>query len=146
MFTGINSKKIDFLFSKNGDFVFEFGDIKDSYNLNGLGFIEEVELRIKSSQNDWYFDPEYGANLDRYVGQMINPSLIQAINESIRFALTYDDFLSLSNFSVDVQQIGINEVAVKVFFSDNIKKDIDYKIQDVKLVFDLKNAVPRIVR
>lgn len=146
MFTGVNSKKIDLLFSKNGDFVFEFGDVKDSYNISGLGFIEEVELRIKSSQNDWYFDPEYGANLDRYIGQIINPGLIEAIAQSIRSALTHDDFLTLSNFNVDVQQIGIDEVAVKVFFSDNIKRDIDYKIQDVKLVFDLKNATPRIVR
>jgi hypothetical protein len=146
MLNMMSAIKADLLFSLNGDFVFEHGDIKDSLSLEGLGFIEEVEPRIKSSQNDWYFEPDKGANLETYEGRMITPALIENIKESIKNCLTYEDFLTTNNFIVDVAVIDISEVAVKIIFSDNIKKYIDYKIQDVRIVFDLKNGTPRIVR
>lgn len=142
----ISAKKADLLFSLNGDFVFEYGDIKDSLAIEGLGFIEEVEIRIKSTQNDWYFDAEKGAGLEKYEGRMITPALIENMRESIRNALTLDDFLTTNNFNIDIAVIDMGEVAVKIVFSDNIKKYIDYKIQDVRIVFDLKNGTPRIVR
>ena len=142
----INSKKVDLSFSGNGDFIFEFGDLKDTFEMDGLGFMEEIELRVKSSQNDWYFDPEYGANLDMYEGKMITPGMLESLSQSVRSALLYNDFLTSDSFDVDVGVIDINEVAVKIFFSDNIRKNLDYRIQDLKMVFDLKSGTPKIVR
>lgn len=142
----ISARKADLSFSLNGDFVFEYGDIRDTLELEGLGFIEEVELRIKSSQNDWYFKPDYGANLDLYEGRMITPALLENIKESIREALTSDNFMTKDSFDVQLGVIDVGEVAVKIIFSDNIRKYIDYKIQDVRIIFDLKNGTPRIVR
>lgn len=136
----------DFLFSLNGDFRIRHGDLEVSQSITGLGFIEEVELRIKSSPRDWYFDPDKGAGLEAYEGRMITPGLIQSIKESVTNSLTYDDFLTKNNFQVDVGVIDINEVAVKLIFSDNINRYVDYKIQDVRIVFDLRSGVPRIVR
>lgn len=141
-----NVLKKDFLFSRNGDFTIKNGDIEDSSKLNGLGFLEEVELRIKSSYGDWYFEVNKGANLHLFEGRIINVSLLESIKESIQTALTYDDFLVTNDFVVLVMQTDINEVAVKIDFSDNIQKYVDYKIQDVRMIFDLKSGTPKIVR
>jgi hypothetical protein len=142
----LNIEKEDFKFSLNGDFSIKNGDLEDTFKYQGLGFIEEVEIRIKSSFGDWYFEEDKGANLHVYEGRMITPSLMDNIAESIKSSLTQDDFLTSIDFQVVVQQIDIFEVAVKLVFSDNIKKYIDYRIQDVRIIFDLKNATPRIVR
>jgi hypothetical protein len=142
----IAAERADFMFSLNGDFRVKHGDLETTIDLPGLGFIEEVELRIKSSPRDWYFDPKKGAALEEYEGRMITPGLIQNIKESISNSLTYDDFLTTNNFNIDVGVIDINEVAVKVIFSDNIRRYVDYKIQDVRIVFDLQNGTPKIVR
>jgi hypothetical protein len=141
-----NLEKEDFKFSQNGDFIILSGDLEDTFKYQGLGFIEEIELRIKSSYNDWYFEADKGANLHLYEGRMITESLLDSIVESISGSLTNDDFLSRVDFEVLVKQVDMHEVAVKLNFSDNIKKYIDYRIQDVRIIFDLKNATPRIVR
>ena len=142
----ISANKTDLRFSQNGDFIVQHGDLLDTFELNGLGFIEEVELRIKSSANDWYFDSEYGASLHVFEGRMITPALLENIKESIVSALTYNNFLTPSGFNVQIGIIDIDEVAVKIIFSDNIRNLIDYKIQDVRIIFDLKNGTPRVVR
>lgn len=142
----LNIEKEDFKFSQNGDFSVRNGDLEDTFKYQGLGFIEEVELRIKSSYGDWYFEEDKGANLHLFEGRMITENLLDNIIEAIKNALTYDDFLSMVDFQTEAKQIDMNEVAVKVIFSDNIKKYIDYRIQDVRIIFDLKNATPRIVR
>jgi hypothetical protein len=146
MLDTISATRNDFLFSLNGDFKVKHGDLDTTNSISGLGFIEEVELRIKSSPGDWYFDSQKGAGLETFEGRMITPALIQSIRESISNSLTYDDFLTTNNFFIEVGVIDIGEVAVKVIFSDNITKHVDYKIQDVRIVFDLKNGTPRIVR
>ena len=124
----VSAGKTHLSFSLNGDFVIQHGDLKDTFDLNGLGFIEEVELRIKSSVNEWYFDPEYGASLYVFEGQMITLTLLENIKESIVSALTYNNFLTTSAFDVQLGIIDIDEVAVKIIFSDNIGNLIDYKI------------------
>lgn len=139
-------ERTDFMFSLNGDFRLKHGDLETTAHLAGLGFIEEVEVRIKSSPRDWYFDSRKGAGLEEYEGRMITPGLLQNIKESISNSLTYDDFLTINNFNVEVGVIDLNEVAVKVIFSDNIRRYVDYKIQDVRIVFDLQNGTPKIVR
>jgi|LakMenE18May11ns_1017448.scaffolds.fasta_scaffold8963327_1 hypothetical protein len=146
MIRAIVVKRKDFNFSEHGDFIIEHGDLKDTMKFHGLGFMEEVELRIKSSYGDWYFEEEKGANLHVFEGRMISDSLISSIEESISNALTFNDFLSTSDFNVEAIAIDINEVAVKVVFSDNIRKLIDYRLESVRIVFDLKTATPRIVR
>jgi hypothetical protein len=53
MLDEISAGKNDLSFSRNGDFVIKEGDLEDTFHIEGLGFIEEVEIRISSSQNDW---------------------------------------------------------------------------------------------
>lgn len=142
----LNVQKEDFSFSLNGDFAIKNGDLDDTFKYQGLGFIEEIEIRVKSSYGDWYFEEEKGANLHLFEGQMISPQLLEKIEESIKMSLTNDDFLANNDFIVEMRVIDIDEVAVKIVFSDNIKKYIDYRIQDVRIIFDLKNGTPRIVR
>lgn len=142
----LNLEKEDFKFSQNGDFIVTSGDLEDTSKLKGLGFLEEVEIRVRSSFGDWYFEEEKGANLHLFEGRMITEGLLDSIIEYISNAITADDFLAPIDFTVDARQIDMHEVAVKIVFSDNIKKYIDYRIQDIKVIFDLKNANPRIVR
>lgn len=146
MLNFISATKNDLSFSKNGDFIVEHGDLKDTFDLEGLGFIEEVEIRVQSAPNDWYFEKEKGAGLDVYEGRMMSPALAENIRESITYALTYDGFLTTNNFRVDIAPIDVDELAVKIVFSDNITKYVDYKIQDVRIVYDLKTGIPKIVR
>jgi len=146
MRTLLSVQKEDLTFSINGDFSIKNGDLEDTFKYKGLGFIEEVELRIKSSYGDWYFEAEKGANLYLFEGKMINQNTLEQLQEAIKSSLTQDDFLTNADFNVAVKVIDINEVAVKIVFSDNIKKYIDYRIQDVRIIFDLRNGTPRIVR
>ena len=142
----VNTTKEDLLFSEIGDFIIENGDLKDTRYLRGIGFIEEVESRLKSSTNDWTLNPDYGANIGSFRGLSNSKVAWRRLEDSISYALTQDGFLLIGDFSVFA--IGINEsqVAVKIVFSDNIRKDIDYKIQDVRIVFDLLSDGPRIMR
>ena len=142
----ISAGKNDLSFARNGDFVIEQGDLQDTFHIEGLGFIEEVEIRVASSQNDWYFEVDKGADLDIFEGRMITPALEENIKESISRSLTYDGFLSESAFQINVARIDVDELAVKIIFSDNITKYVDYKIQDVRIVFDLRKGTPKIVR
>ena len=146
MLDRIAASRNDFLFSSNGDFSIRHGDLETTHRINGLGFIEEVELRIKSSPGDWYFDREKGAGLENFEGTMLNSRLLKEIENSISDALSYDDFLTKNNFRVSAGIIDSEGVAVNVIFSDNITKYIDYRIQDVRIVFDLKNGTPKVMR
>ena len=64
----------------------------------------------------------------------------------VAVVIVFSFFLTINNFNVEVGVIDLNEVAVKVIFSDNIRRYVDYKIQDVRIVFDLQNGTPKIVR
>jgi hypothetical protein len=84
--------------------------------------------------------------LDVFEGRMITPALEENIKESISRSLTHDGFLSESAFQIRIARIDVDELAVKIIFSDNVTKYVDYKIQDVRIVFDLRKGTPKIVR
>lgn len=142
----INVEKQDLLFSETGDFVVKNGDLQDSRSLQGLGFLEEIENRLKSSFNDWKLNPGYGANLSSFRGLNNNKVLWSRIVDSINYSLTQDHFLLSSDFSVYATGINESQVAVKIIFSDNIRKNIDYRIQDIRIVFNLLTDGPHIMR
>ena len=141
-----NVAKQDFRWSTMGDFVIQDGDISDTRELSGLGFFEEVERRIASSFDDWKLSANDGANLDVYKDRINEEATWKEISDSISFAFTSDFFLSAVDFKVYVAPVGINEVAVRVEFSDNIRREIDPRLDNVKVVYDLTGQGPFIMR
>lgn len=136
----------DFKWSQMGDFVVESGDLADTRELQGLGFMEEVERRIATGYGDWKLKEEDGADLHIYKDRINNEETWKAISDSISYALTADFFLGPVDFQVYVAPVGINEVAVRVEFSDNVRELIDPKLHNIKIVYNLDGEGPFIMR
>lgn len=138
--------KQDLLWSDIGDFLVQTGDLRDTREMSGLGFIDEIERRIQSSFGDWKLKPEEGANLHIFRGKINNEETWGEIRDSISFALIADNFLTISDFEIYVAPISHSEVAIRIDFSDNIKRKIDERIQTIKVVYDLNGQGPFIMR
>lgn len=136
----------DFLWADSGDFSIQSGDLRDSREVQGLGFIEEVSRRVSSSYGDWKLTPEEGANIAVNKGKNNEESTWKSIKDSITYALILDDFLSIPDFQVYVAPVGINEVAVRIEFSHNIKRYLDPRLDSVKLIYSLDGEGPFIMR
>jgi hypothetical protein len=139
-------EKKDFRWSETGDFLVFGGDLRDTRELTGLGFIEEVEIRMKSGINDWGLEPEKGANLDTYRGAPNIKKTWEAISSSITYSLIFDAFLTAVDFTVYVAPVAATEVAIRIDFSDNITKGIDEKLQSVRMIYNLDGQGPFIAR
>jgi hypothetical protein len=136
----------DFEWSGFGDFIVSGGDITDTRRMKGLGFIEEVELRVKSSFGDWKLEEDKGANLESYRGRMNNKTTWESITNSMTYSLTQDSFLSNSEFKVFVAPVSHNEVAIRIDFSDNIKLKIDERLHTIRMIYNLDGQGPFIMR
>jgi hypothetical protein len=129
-----------------GDLVISSGDIQDTRYTKGLGFIEECQRRISTSLNDWKLKEKEGASLHVYKDRINNQKLWREMSDSLIFCLTYDSFLSSLDFSVHVAPISATEVAARVDFSDNIKRRLDPKLHNIKIVYNLTGEGPFIMR
>jgi len=137
---------VDFEWSLDGDFVVRNGDLADTVNSLGQGFIQEIEDRVKSSLDYWKLLPEKGANLDDFEGQVNNEKTWKRVEAAIDFSLTKDGFLEQSDFTVTAAPVSNIEIAVRIDFNTALTNVIpDSKIV-VKVVFDLQGQGPFIVR
>ena len=137
---------VDFEWSGDGDWVIRNGDISDTNNSTGRAFIQEVEDRAKSAVDDWKLQPQKGANLEDFEGEVNNERTWKRIEAAIDFSLTKDGFLDQSDFIVTAAPVSNTEVAVRIDFYASLTNIIpDSKIV-VKVVFDLKGQGPFIVR
>ncbi|MDD3412425.1 MAG: hypothetical protein PHY47_00330 [Lachnospiraceae bacterium] len=136
----------DLTWSDMGDFTVALGDIEDTRAVKGKGFIEECQRRIQSSFNDWKLRNQDGANLHVFKDRINNEILWNEIKDSIVFALTFDSFLSPLDLTVHVAPVSATEVAVRIDFSDNIKKHIDPSLHMIKVIYNLTGEGPFIMR
>jgi len=139
-------EKQDFKWSEMGDFIIEAGDIADTRDFLGMGFMEEVERRIATGFGDWKLKENEGADLHIYKDRINNKATWESITNSISFSLTFDFLLGPTDFQVFVAPVGINEVAVRLEFSDNIKEALDPKLRNIKIVYNLAGEGPFIMR
>ncbi len=139
-------RREDLLWSSAGDFVFESGDIKDSRGISGVGFLEEVERRLKSSFGDWKTNETDGANMHLFRGRNNDDTTWSEISNSIIYGLTYDGFLASLDFEVFIAPVSYSEVAIRIEFTDNIKNMLDHRVQNIKIVYNLMGSGPYIMR
>ena len=76
-----------------GDFNITSRDIV--LNKNPKYIIKDVILdRVKTQNQDYPLSPESGASLANFIGKGIDRNLAEDLKTAVRYALTYDDFLS----------------------------------------------------
>lgn len=138
--------KQDFKWSGMGDFIVSGGDLEDTREIQGMGFMEEVERRVNSGFGDWKLAEDDGSNMHIYEGRINNQATWRDISDAISFSLTKDFFLVPLDFQVFVAPVSTNEVAVRVEFSDNIRRQIDPRLHNVKIVYNLEGQGPFVMR
>lgn len=137
---------VDMEWSSDGDFVIRNGDLSDTLNFRGMGFIQEVEDRVKSTLEDWKLLPKKGANIEEFYGEQNNKKTWKQIETAISFSLTKDGFLNSQDFSVTVAPLSNTEVAARIDFNISLTDTVpDSKIV-VKVVYDLAGQGPFIIR
>lgn len=56
--------------------------------------------RFKTSFNDYLLFPDYGANLEVFIGRGIDNKLAEDLHTAFRYALTYDNFIENSELEI----------------------------------------------
>lgn len=85
--------------STYGDIEIVGGDLV--LNKNTQQILKDVIIeRFKTNSNDFLLYPDYGADLDSYLGKGIDLKLLEDITTSLRYSLTYDNYLNNNEVSV----------------------------------------------
>ena len=85
--------------SNFGDFELENNDLKTTRNPTEV-LVDTVIERYKTNYKDFILNPNYGANLQQYLGKGVNHALADSIVTSFKYILTYDNFLSLTEVRI----------------------------------------------
>ena len=90
----------DFLVDSNyGDFEISNNDIVTERNQ--LVILKNVIIeRYKTNFNDFILKPNYGANLDRFIGKGMDKDMIENIVFSLKKSLTYDNFINVNDIEI----------------------------------------------
>lgn len=119
-----------------GDFEINGNDIV--INRQSKSILRDTIIeRFKTNFNDFVLNPNYGANLERFLGRGISSPLVQEIITSFRYSLTYDNFVS--NGELDIVPVVIdNIVRLYVYIIINNKEELILQVfyQDGGLSFD----------
>jgi hypothetical protein len=107
---------VDFKWVNVGDFAFSSGDVLDTYNSFGEGFIQEVLTRIDSSFGDWKTNRELGSTLSNHEGMSNTEATGRSLEASVQGCLTKDGFLTLSDFTVTSVPVGIHQILLTISF------------------------------
>ena len=106
------SQYVDLKWTSDGDYSLSNGDLADTKKVKDLGFIQEVTTRIKSSVNDWKLSQSKGAGVADFKGEANNQSTWTRMEAAISLSLTYDGFLSVSDFEIAVAPVDKESIMV----------------------------------
>ncbi len=85
--------------SSFGDFELNSNDLK--MNQNPLEILEDVvKERFKTSLEDFILNPNYGSNIKENLGKGLDMKLADRVIASLKYSLTYDNFLSHTDFNI----------------------------------------------
>lgn len=76
--------------------------------------------RFKTSFNDYVLFPNYGANLEVFIGRGIDSKLAEDLKTAFRYALTYDNFIE--NSELDILPIILGD-SIKMYTYITIEED-----------------------
>lgn len=109
----------DFNINKNGEFIYN-SSISNMDYVYDDNLIEQIAInRINSVEGDW-FNTEIGATLEDFLGEPNNNTTTLEIINKIKYALTFDGFISENNLYF-IPKIDKTVLEIKVF----IKKQYD---------------------
>lgn len=116
-----------------GDISFSGTDISKTYI--SIQTVREVVLdRLKTNLGDYVFY-NFGANLDQFLGKGMGSELTEDIKYSIRYCLTYDNFMS--NDMIDIIVIPIDhKYIIRIILNIN-NQNINIDINNTKGVLHI---------
>lgn len=107
--------------SNYGDFEIIGGDI--FLNKNKKEILKDVIIeRFKTSSNDFILNPEYGADLERYLGKGIDQRLKESLLTSFKYSLTYDGFIDNNELDIVIIQVK-NQFNIFVYITINNEQE-----------------------
>lgn len=106
-----------------GDFSFNKTDIDLSYNNETLK--ELIIDRLNTGYNSYRLNDIVGAYLDSNVGKAISDNLINSIERSIIYSLTYDNIIESSALKLFILRTdNVNELYIRIHVQGNVPIDI----------------------
>ena len=106
-----------------GDFSFNKTDIDLSYNNETLK--ELIIDRLNTGYNSYRLNDIIGAYLDSNVGKAISDNLINSIERSIIYSLTYDNIIESSALKLFILRTdNVNELYIRIHVQGNVPIDI----------------------
>lgn len=106
---------VDLLWSSDGDFFFDSNqeDLEDTKHIIGRDLIQRIDARLSSAPGDFaYMRTSEVANIGEYMGRINNAETAAQIRDAITYALTSGNFLSSSEFQVDIAPDSPNSIIV----------------------------------
>ena len=137
---------VDISWSSEGDFIINNGDLGDTFQNIGKGFIQEIEDRVKSAFKDWKLLPNRGSDLNEFEGQVNNEDTWRDIELSISLALTRDSFLEQQDFVVTTAPLSNTQIGIRIDFNVALTNIVPDSTITVKVIYDLKGLGPFIIR
>lgn len=137
---------VDMRWSSSGDFVVHNGDLADTSDEVGRGFIQEIQDRTMSSFGDWKLLPGKGSDIDEFHGNINNEETWDNLERRLTFAYTNDLFLDKQDFSITIAPITESEVAIRIDFNTALTDIVPDSTIVLKIVYDLSGKGPFIVR
>lgn len=108
--------KIDPLY---GDIEITGGDLVLSKKRKEI-LIHTIIDRYKTSFNDYLLSPNYGANLEVFIGRGIDNRLMEDIQTAFRYSLTYDNFVDSNELEIIVIKI---DNTIKIYTYVNTEQE-----------------------
>ena len=131
-----SQEKEDLVWSDSTDFSILNGDLEDTRNYSGKGFIQEVFERIHSSKNDWKLAPEKGATLEQFEGEVNNQDTWNSMAKVLSQELTRDMFLLKSDFEVHIAPLSLHEVGIRIDFVEEIVYNFSEETKQLNMVYN----------
>ena len=107
----------DLAFSKNGDFIIENGDLKDSTWEAWEGHRQMIRSRVLGIEGDWKLYPGISANLDQEIGKLNTRERGANVVKRILQALTFDGAYQTQNLKVKAVPVSKTAIVAVVILS-----------------------------
>ncbi len=122
--------------SNYGDFEINGGDLV--FVQNKIEILKNVIIeRFKTNNNDFKLNPNYGADLERYIGKGVDHKVKESIETSFRYALTYDGLLDSDEIDIVIIQLqNILKIYIYVRVEDEQVRVVEATYNQEEFSFD----------
>ena len=105
-----------------GDLEINASDIV--FNTKKVSILKNTIIeRYKTNVGDCILNPDYGSNVEEYIGRGIDSDLLESIRTSFRYSLTFDNFIDNSELQIVPIQISSNTLKIYTYISTTESDD-----------------------